>query len=419
MTALSSTGLNALVARRRPGHSLEAPFYTSPDILRDDLRHIFGKHWVFVATEPELPEPGDYVAVNIGRTPVVIVRDDDMEVRAFHNICRHRGSIIVRAPKGFVGNLVCPYHQWTYDLTGKLIHAENMPACIDGGEHGLKPVHVRNVGGLLYICLADEPPGDFEDFAAQALPYLAPHKLADCKVAIQTDLVEHGNWKLTMENNRECYHCGGHPELLSSLFHFFGYTEADVTPGMADDYARFQKSQAEFEAIWDKAGLPWRALEDLTGRPTGFRTERLCLDGAGESYTLDARRACQRLVGDFTSPRMGALHLHTQPNAWFHFLGDHAVTFAVLPLAADKTLVRTTWLVAKDAVEGVDYELDRLTEVWRRTNEQDATFVELAQQGAESDGYEPGPYAPAEYMVDAFASWYIERLRGSLGQSPA
>ena len=414
---MTATGLDALVARRRPGHSLEAAFYNSPAVHDADLRLIFGRHWVFVASEPELPEPGDYVTVEIGRTSIVLVRDDDMAVRAFHNVCRHRGAIIVRERRGFVGNLVCPYHQWTYDLSGKLIHAENMAACIDKGQHGLKPVHVRSLGGLLFICLAEDPPADFDDMAAQLGPYLAPHRLQDCKVAAQIDLVEHGNWKLTMENNRECYHCGGHPELLRSLFHFFGYSEADVAPGMEEDYARFQRTQKEFEQIWENAGLPWRAIEDLHGRPTGFRTERLALDGPGESYTMDARRASEKLVGGFTSPRMGALHLHTQPNSWHHFLGDHAVTFSALPLAPDRTLVRTTWLVAKDAVEGVDYDVDRLTHVWRATNEQDATFVTLAQDGAASTGHEPGPYAPAEYMVDAFCIWYIERLRAELGRT--
>jgi len=414
---ISHSGLDALIARRRPGHSLEAAFYTSPEVLDLDLRLIFGRHWIFVASEPELPEPGDFVTVDIGRTSVILVRDDDMQVRAFHNVCRHRGSIILREKKGFVGNLVCPYHQWTYDLAGQLIHAENMPSCIGSPGHALKPVHVRSLAGLLFICLADEPPLDFDDMAAQVGPYLAPHRLQDCKVAAQIDLVEHGNWKLTIENNRECYHCGGHPELLRSLFHFFGYSAADVTPSQQDDYERFQRTQIEFERIWDAAGLPWRAVEDLHGRPTGFRTERLALDGPGESYTMDARQASRRLVAGFTQPRVGALHLHTQPNSWHHFLGDHAVTFAALPLASDRTLVRTTWLVAKDAVEGVDYDVDRLTEVWRATNEQDAAFVTMAQEGAASSGHEPGPYpyAPAEYMVDAFCTWYIERLRAGLG----
>ena len=106
MTAITQSGLDALVARRRPGHSLEAAFYTSQDVFDLDMRLIFGRHWIFVASEPELPEPGDYVTVQLGGTSVILVRDDDMAVRAFHNVCRHRGAVIVRDGKGFVGNLV-------------------------------------------------------------------------------------------------------------------------------------------------------------------------------------------------------------------------------------------------------------------------------------------------------------------------
>src|SRR5271166_5369015 len=155
--------------------------------------------------------------------------------------------------------------------------------------------------------------------------------------------------------------------------------------------------------------MPWQAIERLHGRPTGFRTERLALDGPGESYTMDARIASRKLINDFTSPKLGALHLHTQPNSWHHFLSDHVISFSVLPLATGRTLLRTTWLVAKDAVEGVDYDLENLTRVWRATNEQDGTFVGYAQSGITSPAY-----TPTEYMVDAFTTWYIERLSAAL-----
>jgi Rieske 2Fe-2S family protein len=411
---LSRADIAALVARRRQGRSLEAPFYTSREILDLDLDLIFSRHWIFVASEPEIREPGDYVTVNVGPNSVILVRDDDMQVRAFHNVCRHRGSRLLPAGHGVTGNLVCPYHQWTYDLSGRLIHAENMASCIEKGTHGLKPVHVRNLAGLLFICLAEDAPADFDDVAAQVEPYVAPHGLRDCKVATQIDLVENGNWKLTIENNRECYHCGNHPELLCSLFHFFGYTANDVTPAQQAYYERYLKTHAEFTEIWDEAGLPWKPIELLRGRPSAFRTERLALDGPGESYTMDARAASRKLLNGFTNPRLGTLHVHTQPNSWHHFLGDHVVTFATLPLAPDRTLVRTTWLVHKDAVEGEDYDLDNLTQVWKTTNEQDASFVSWAQEGAGSMAYEPGPYAPAEYMVDDFCTWYIERLSAHL-----
>src|SRR5436305_12817940 len=87
--------LAALVGRRAPGFSLEAPFYTSQDVFDVDMEAIFARHWLFVAAAAEVPEPGDYVTVTIGRTSVIVVRDDDEQVRAFHNVCRHRGSRIL------------------------------------------------------------------------------------------------------------------------------------------------------------------------------------------------------------------------------------------------------------------------------------------------------------------------------------
>jgi Rieske 2Fe-2S family protein len=412
MQPLSRAQIESLVARRRKGLTLEAPFYLSPEIFDLDVSLIFGRHWIFVASAAEIPEPGDYVTVAIGGNSVILVRDDDGAVRAWHNVCRHRGSRLLLDRKGITGNIVCPYHQWTYNTAGELIHAEIMKSCVGAGTHDLKPVALKNMAGLLYVCLAAAPPDDFDSMSAELTPYLAPHRIDRCKVAAQTETVEHGNWKLTIENNRECYHCGGHPELLCSLFHFFG--EYEIPESQQEDYARYLKTKAEMEGIWDESGLPWRPVEKLHGRPTGFRMERLALDGPGESYTMDASRACRKLVGGFTNARLGTLHLHTQPNAWFHFLGDHAVTFSTLPLAADRTLVRTTWLVDQDAVEGEDYDVENLTAVWKATNEQDGNFVGWAQAGAGSDGYEPGPYTASEYMCDDFCTWYTERLAANL-----
>ena len=107
--------------------------------------------------------------------------------------------------------------------------------------------------------------------------------------------------------------------------------------------------------------------------------------------------------------------MHLQPNSWFHLLGDHVVTFTVLPINAHQTQVRTTWLVADDAVEGVDYDLESLTHTWKQTNLQDKNFVELCQQGARSPFYEQGPYMKSEYQVEAFINWYVQRMREHVG----
>ncbi len=409
--------LPSLLLRRSPGHSLEAPFYLDEALHRADLDLIFGRQWIFIGQEPDVPQPGDVMALRVGDAPVLILRDDDGVVRAFHNVCRHRGAQLAPDGKGQVGNLVCRYHTWTYGLDGRLLFADHMGEDFDPSCRGLKPVALRSVAGLLFICLADRPPGDIEDMAAAMTPYLRPHAIAEAKIAHQVDLVEAGNWKLTMENNRECYHCAGnHPELTVPLFAYgFGFAPGSMDEGELAQAARYDTLVEEMHARWEQAGLPSRRIERLTGRATGFRTERLPLDQAGESHTADTRAACKRLLGNLTEARLGGLSFWTQPNSWHHFMADHAVTFCALPLGPDRTLLRTTWLVHKDAVEGVDYDLAKLTAVWDATNRQDAELVGIAQSGIRSPAYQPGPYSVhTEGLVEQFCQWYVERLAAEL-----
>jgi len=409
--------LHALLSNRKAGHSLPATFYRSDALFQADIDLIFSRHWIYVGVEPDVPEPGDVMRVDIGATSILILRDDDMEVRAFHNVCRHRGARLVTDHKATVGNLVCRYHSWTYDLTGKLIFADHMGAGFDTSCHGLKPVHLRSLAGLLFICLAKQPPEDFDAMAEAMTPYIAPHDVANTKVVHQSDLIEEGNWKLTMENNRECYHCGAnHPELTVPLFAYgFGFspeTLDDVEREQADRYAGMVQ---ERHAHWESCGLPSREIEHLCSRVTGFRTERLPIDQHGESQTMDTRSASKKLLGRINDPRSGGLSFWTQPNSWHHFMADHIVTFAAFPLAPDKTLVRTKWLVHKDAREGEDYDLRNLLEVWEATNRQDADLVELGQKGVASPAYEPGPYSPfTEGLVEKFCDWYIDRMKAGL-----
>ncbi|MGW3100581.1 aromatic ring-hydroxylating oxygenase subunit alpha [Streptomyces sp. NPDC001100] len=407
-----------LVARRPAGQSLEAPFYVGEEFFDLDIEAVFARSWLFVAAEAELPEPGDYVTVDLGSYSVIVVRDDDEDVRAFHNVCRHRGARILNEERGSVGNIVCGYHRWTYGVDGKLLYAESQAPGFDPSCFGLRSVHARTVAGLVFICLAQKPPEDFDEVAARIEPYLAPHRLAEAKVATQIDLVENGNWKLTMENNRECYHCVGHPELQACYFPIYGYQEKDIPPALRPAYERFLVADAEARETYDSLGLPYAEIEELDTRPTGFRIQREPLDLAGESYTPDGTAACKRLLADFPTARLGRLSMHIQPNSWFHFMADHAITFSVIPLGPDRTLVRTTWLVHADAVEGIDYDLDTLTKVWQATNDQDAVLVARAHRGISSPAYLPGPYGPTEEQVEAFVNWYVNRLTAHLELLP-
>jgi Rieske 2Fe-2S family protein len=125
--------------------------------------------------------------------------------------------------------------------------------------------------------------------------------------------------------------------------------------------------------------------------------------------------ASKTLLGAFTTPRLGDLSFWTQPNSWHHFMSDHIVTICAFPLAPDRTLVRTKWLVAKDAVEGVDYDVENLAAVWQATNHQDGALVEMVQRGVNSPAYRPGPYSTfTEGLVEKFCAWYTSRLAAGL-----
>lgn len=407
--------IRSLVEGRRRGHSLEAPFYTDAEIFAADMEGIFSEHWVFAASVAEVPEPGDYLTVDFGPFSLILLRTDDGGVNVLHNVCRHRGARVLTESAGTVGNLVCGYHSWTYAPDGSLIHASAPgEASFEKGCFGLKRAHSRVVSGLIFISLAETPPEDFDGVSRIIDPYLGPHELSKTKVAFQQDLLEEGNWKLVLENNRECYHCDGHPELACSLFPTWGLSDQIVPGHLVDVWERNVSAEAALRRRCERYGLPYEVVEELDTRVAGFRISREPLDGAGESFSATGRRLSKKLLGDLRDFRLGRCSMHLQPNSWFHLLGDHVITFAAFPVNEHQTRVRTTWLVADDAIEGVDYDLDELTHTWKQTNLQDKDFVELCQRGASDPAYEPGPYMKSEYQVDAFITWYLQRMREHL-----
>ena len=194
--------------------------------------------------------------------------------------------------------------------------------------------------------------------------------------------------------------------LTISLYEYgFGYQRSDANAEGMDAFAETCVRRG-------KSGPRWACrpkIEKLLD-VTGFRTQRLPLDRHGESQTLDAKVASKKLLGGFDKADLGGLSFWTQPNSWHHFMSDHIVTFSVIPLSAGKTLVRTKWLVHKDAKEGIDYDVKNLTAVWNATNDRDRALVEFSQRGDRS-AYEPGPYSPfTEGLVEKFSAWYIGRL---------
>ena len=397
---------------RKAGYSLDQAFYIDPAYHQLDLEHIWYRDWLFVGHDCEIPSPGNYFTVQVGAYAVVLVRGNDGRVNALHNSCRHRGSRVCLEHRGSAAKLVCPYHQWTYDLDGSLLFARQMGEGFDTSKFGMKQVACESAGGYIFICLAAQPM-DFAPFRAMMEPYFLPHRLRDAKVAYESTIIEKGNWKLVWENNRECYHCAGnHPELCKT------FPEAPTVTGING-----AKEDPEIAAHWEKceaAGLPSAFVIDDRGQ---YRATRVPLLREAVSYTISGRKAVQmRLSDNVNMDRIGSLLLYHYPTTWNHVLSDHAITFRVMPISATETAVTTKWLVHKDAVEGIDYRLDELTHVWTETNDQDRQIVEENARGIHSPAYEPGPYSEVhEGGVAQFVEWYSSFMEGRLteGDRPA
>ncbi len=257
-------------------------------------------------------------------------------------------------------------------------------------------MQVRTVCGTIYVCMADDPP-DFAPYARDIAPLLAPHRLDRTRVAHKDHLVVEGNWKLMMENSRECYHCAtSHRELMRTFLDIYNFDDPQEA---AEVKAFCERREAE--------GLPSHIAEG-----PDYRASRLPFTKGAVSTTMDGKPAVARLLGEVPHNDIGSLRWVHYPTVYNHALGDYAITVRMLPIDPLRTLVSTTWLVDRDAVEGRDYDLKNLTKVWDETNQQDAALVKRNQLGVNSAGYQPGPYSPAlEAGVIKFVEWYCEQMQ--------
>ncbi|MFY7838110.1 MAG: aromatic ring-hydroxylating oxygenase subunit alpha [Novosphingobium sp.] len=400
------------LALDRPGFTLPRDLYVGEDAYRFDSQVMLKSVWLYACTVAHVKKPGDFYVFELGNNSVMIIRGKDGEVRAFYNTCTHRGARICGTATGNAPRLTCPYHYWSFNLDGRLLAARDMPEGFDKSAHGLRPVALENAGGLLFVCLSENPP-PFDRAGQDIAEQIGIYNLDKLKVAYVEELIDHANWKLVMENNRECYHCeGNHPELLKSLDGTGfgkGLPEDNQSGEMTGDELAIEAQRAE----WEKLGI----YRELIEFPDGWwhRVARLGLASGTVTQTLDGQPACRKLIWPHGDKVETSLSIWTQPNSWHHFCCDHVVTFSLVPLGADKTMLRTSWLVHEDAVEGEDYDVDNLTAVWRATNAQDGRLAENNHAGIRSDAYRPGMYSNEEKLVEAFKSFYVKTAKAALG----
>jgi len=387
----------ALLGGRKRQYSLPQAFHTDQDFYALDLKGVFERRWIFAALECEIASPGDYVELNIAGSSVILVRDDEGEIGAFFNTCRHRGSTICPPGRGEVGALTCPYHQWTYNLKGKLVYAGEMHDEFDPAGIALKPVRLARFASMIFVCLSDDPP-DFSEFASALEPYLAPHDLGSAKLAWSEDIVINANWKLVVENSRECYHCSArHPELTRTFF------------------LRFDSTSTEPEVMEHARKCSAGGLKVGQAMGADFQLSRMPLMAGAVTLSMDGKPVCAKPLGKVPDGAIGSLRWFHFPSMFAHVLRDYAFFFRLLPLSIDRTLVTSRWYVSAAAEEGRDYDTEKLRELWSLTNDQDRELCERNQEGVRSLAYQPGPYSQLrEAHVIKFVEWYADLMADHL-----
>jgi Rieske 2Fe-2S family protein len=411
LTAEENQRIAKLVGSRREGFSLPGYFYADELVYRAELERIWRCSWLFAGHTCEIPNPGDYFTFAIGDDSLIVIRNDDDEINALWNVCRHRGTQIFDEKSGRAGRLVCPYHQWTYARDGSLVTCRGMQEDIDKEQLGLQRAQLRQLDGLIYVSLTDNPP-NFDGAQRSISPYARPQGLNRAKVAKIVDYDVPANWKIVWENNRECYHCNvNHPQYIRANFDHYN---ADDTNERIQ--TRISTAVARSEQKWSAAGLAVSHRRcGMTQFPNleddgWYSANRTPLVEGYVSETMNGKQVAP-LMGDYTDADVGTMRIRTLPNMWHHASCDHAVSTRLLPVGRQRTAVRVTWLVHEDAVEGRDYRLDDILPFWQLTSEQDWELCAKAQKGVNSSHYLPGPLSTyKEYNVDAFLRWCLHQL---------
>lgn len=365
--------------------TLSGRYYYDTAIFESEQDRIFERMWFCAVRSADLPSPGAFRRVQVGRESVLVVRGRDGALNAFLNVCRHRGAMLCSEDSGVVNrHLKCPYHAWTYGLDGKLFAAPNLGTLTDATgarinrtEYGLVPVTLREWLGYAWVCLDAEPPS-FEDEVIGAVTErlgdaeaIEHYGVAELAVGRRISYDVAANWKLIVENFMECYHCASiHPELTEVLPEFAG--------GLAAQY--------------------------FVGHGALFGAEV-----AG--FTIDGGAGMDVIPGVTPEQDRRYYAITVRPNVFVNLVPDHVIFHRMYPLGPDRTIVECDWLYLPDVLaQGRD--LERSVQLFHRVNEQDFDACERTQPTMSSRAYRAGGVlVPSEHHIADFHRWIEDRLR--------
>jgi Rieske 2Fe-2S family protein len=356
--------------RRRDGDpmhtTLPRHFYADPDFYRTELEHFYFERWICAGRADQIPNAGDYFTRSLADESIIITRDGAGQIRAFFNVCRHRGTRLCdRADGHFVDRIQCPYHNWTYDLAGRLLAAPHMPPEFSKKDYPLHAAGCEVWDGNIFIHLGAARNGDTTAQQLADLPArFAGWQMRDLRLGRRIVYDVKANWKLIVLNYNECLHCPNLHPALNKLHHYLGAENVAPTAGYC-------------------------------GGAMGFR------DGV-ETMSVDGKRRRALLPGLSGVDQAQVVYYSIYPNFLLSLHLDYVMTHTLWPRAHDRTEVVCEWHFHPIELARPDAQIDDAVEFWDITNREDWWIAEQSQAGINSRAYSPGPYSEREELLWSF-----------------
>ena len=356
--------------------TLPATAYYDPAVYDLEQRRIWSRHWVYAGRASDQP-PMSLRRVSVAGQSLILVKDAGGAFTCFHNTCRHRGAELCRPPEQKLASrlIVCPYHQWSYGLDGRLMRTPYVVPTADfrKQEHGLLPVHVMDWHGFILVCLADEPPpltvladagkGTLDNWPIASL--VTGHTLVT-EIAC--------NWKVFWENYNECLHCPGIHPSLCDMVPVYGraYMDENEAPDWTPDTPRPAH-------VLKPGAVTWT----VSGEPCG--------------PTFPALTAAERAAGHTFATLLPAMYVVAHV--------DYVRAVSLRPLAPERTELKAEWLFPAETLAAPGFDLDNVVRFAATVIAEDGAASEMNQRGLRSSRYTRGTLMPQEYCVHQFQEW--------------
>jgi Rieske 2Fe-2S family protein len=351
--------------------TLPARYYVDPELFKEEVERFFCQTWVCAGRGEQIPNPGDYFLREIAGESIILTRDEAGSVRAFFNVCRHRGTRICPESEGrFARRIQCGYHGWTYGLDGRLLGAPHVHEGFCREDYGLNAVQADVWDGHIFINLCENSTPLATQLTDLAQKF-AHWQMADLQLYKRIEYSVQANWKLIVLNYNECLHCPVlHPALSAITDYLSG--ENDSPQGS------YIGGSMEFH-------------------------------GGAETMSKDGKRRRAYLPGLTDEQRGKVYYYAVLPNLFLSLHPDYVMTHTLWPRAVDRTDIVCEWHFHPAEMAKNDFVGSDAVEFWDITNREDWRISELSQAGIRSRAYKPGPYSRCESLPAAFDRIVLER----------